>query len=54
MIDFARPVTFALDGREISIEVRPSLEVLKATTLERGDRNYQFEAKVSYSQLLEK
>ncbi|MBQ3668506.1 MAG: hypothetical protein II920_04690 [Clostridia bacterium] len=54
MIDFARPVTFALDGREISVEVRPSLEVLKATTLERGDRNYQFEAKVSYSQLLEK
>ena len=52
MIDFAKPVTFVVDGREISVDVKPSLEILRATTLERGDWNYQFEAKVSYSQLL--
>ena len=52
MIDFSRPVTFLINGREISVEVKPSLEILKATTLERGDKNYQFEAKVSSGELL--
>ncbi len=54
MIDFSKPVTFVLEDREVSLALTPSYEVLKATTYDRGDPNYQFEAKISYAELLEK
>ena len=53
MVDFSRPVTFVIDGKEISRTVTPSLDVLKETTAERGDPNYQFFAEVSLSSLLD-
>ena len=53
MIDFLRPVKFILNGREISLMLEPDHELLVETTFERGDPNYQFEAAVSYSQLLQ-
>ena len=53
MVDFSRPVTFILNGREISLMLEPDHELLVETTFERGDPNYQFEAAVSYSQLLQ-
>ena len=52
MIDFSRPVTFVIDRKEVSVLLEPSYEVLKATTWDRGDPNYQFEAKITYSELL--
>lgn len=52
MFDFSQPVTFVLGENEVTLTLTPSLEILKETTRERGDQNYQFEAKVSYSQLL--
>ena len=51
MIDFSKPVVFVLNGRETSLTLKPSLEILQNTTLERGDPSYQFEAKVSYEDL---
>ena len=52
MVDFSRPVTVVVDGSEVSKTVTPSLDVLRETTAERGDPNYQFFAEVSYSGLL--
>ena len=56
MIDFAKPVTFALSDGETQWEAErtlvPDLELLRQTTAERGDPNYQFEAKVLLSELL--
>ena len=52
MVDFSKPVTFVVDGTEVSRTVTPSLDVLKETTAERGDPNYQFFAEVSFSSLL--
>ena len=54
MIDFEQPVLFELNGATVSLRVEPSMAVLKGTTWERGDPNYQFEAEVSYGDLLEK
>ena len=53
MVDFSKPVTFVIDGKEVSRTVTPSLDVLKETTAERGDPNYQFFAEVSLSSLLD-
>ena len=52
MVDFSKPVTFVVDGTEVSRTITPSLDVLKETTAERGDPNYQFFAEVSYSSLV--
>jgi transposase-like protein len=51
MIDFSQPVTFVVDGAAVCATVVPSRAVLEQTTNERGDPNYQFEARVSYSEL---
>ncbi|MBP5162986.1 MAG: prolyl oligopeptidase family serine peptidase [Spirochaetales bacterium] len=53
MVDFSKPVTFVIDGKEVSRTVTPSLEVLKETTAERGDPNFQFFAEVSLSSILD-
>ena len=53
MIDFSKPVTFMLDDAVVTANVIPDKTILKETTEERGDPNYQFESKVSYSKLLE-
>ena len=53
MIDFDRPVLFSVNGEEITLKVIPDQEVLTKTTAERGDPNYQFEAEISYSELME-
>ena len=52
MVDFSKPVVFVVNGTEIPMTVTPSLDVLRETTAERGDPNYQFFAEVSYSNLL--
>ena len=54
MIDFSVPVHFEIIGHgELDVMIMPELSWLEATTFERGDPNYQFEAAVSYSWLLE-
>lgn len=52
MIDFEQPVEFVVDGEIVTMDIVPYLSVLKETTVERGDPYYQFEAEVSYSQLI--
>ena len=52
MVDFSRPVVFVLNGAEIEKTLEPSLEILKQTTYERGDPNWQFEARVTSTALL--
>ncbi len=51
MVDFSKPVTFVVDGESVSRKVEPSLAVLRQTTFELGDPNWQFLAEVSYSSL---
>lgn len=54
MIDFSQPVHFQIaDKGEVDVMLTPGSEWLWVTTFERGDPNYQFEAAVSYSWLLE-
>ena len=48
MIDFARPVTFVVDGAEHVLTLTPDRKILEETTVERGDPNYQFEARVTF------
>lgn len=52
MIDFSRPVTFHIGDKTVSLRFKTSRELLKKTTAERGDPSYQFEASVSYSDLM--
>ncbi len=52
MVDFSKPVTFVVDGNEVSRKITPYLECLRETTFERGDPNYQFFAEISYSSLI--
>lgn len=52
LVDFDRPVVFVADGAEVRLRVTPSRAVLRDTTWERGDPYYQFEAEISYAQLL--
>ena len=52
MVDFTKPVTFVVNGKEISRTVTASLDILKETTAERGDPNYQFFAEVGYNDLM--
>ncbi len=51
MVDFDLPITFEVDGEVIQALVTPSRTVLEETTRERGDPNYQFEARISFSEL---
>ena len=53
MVDFTRPVTFILNEKTAELSLTPSRTVLEETTAERGDPNYQFEAEVKYSELIE-
>lgn len=52
MIDFGSPVEFNVDGKTVTVDVIPDEDILRQTTEERGDPNYQFWAKVSYKDLL--
>ncbi len=52
MIDFDRLVRFVIGQNSAEMQLTPDEEVLRQTTAERGDPNFQFEAKVSYSELL--
>ena len=54
MIDFSQPVHFEIADRgELDVMLIPEESWLTFTTSDRGDPNYQFEAAVSYSWLLE-
>ena len=52
MVDFDLPVTFEADGEIIQALVTPGRTVLEETTRERGDPNYQFEARISWTELV--
>ncbi len=51
MVDFDRPIVFDANGETIEMTVMPSRTVLEETTAERGDPNYQFEARIFWSAL---
>ncbi len=51
MVDFDRPIVFEANGETIEMTVMPSRTVLEETTAERGDPNYQFEARIFWSAL---
>ena len=54
MIDFSEPVHFEIaDKGEVDVMLIPEESWLNYTTFDRGDKNYQFEAAVSYNWLLE-
>ena len=54
MIDFSEPVHFEIaDMGELDVMLIPEESWLTFTTFDRGDKNYQFEAAVSYNWLLE-
>ncbi len=48
MIDFSKPVVFSVNGEETVMNVIPDRKVLEETTAERGDPNFQFEARVMF------
>ena len=48
MVDFSKPVTFSVNGEETVLNVLPDRTILAETTWERGDPNFQFEAKVMF------
>ena len=48
MIDFSKPVTFSVNGEETVMNVIPDRKVLEETTAERGDPNFQFEARIMF------
>ena len=53
MIDFSEPVHFEIaDKGEVDVMLIPEESWLNFTTFDRGDKNYQFEAAVSYNWLL--
>ncbi len=51
MVDFEKPVRFVIGEKSACFGVVPDLSVLKQTTAERGDPNYQFEAAIRYSEI---
>ena len=53
MVDFDRPVIFEVNGEVLEVPVTTSRAVLEETTWERGDPNYQFEARISWTALQE-
>ena len=54
MIDFDKEVTFDINGKSVTMKLEPSQVKLEETTIERCDPNYQFEAEISYLELLNK
>ncbi|MBR2798672.1 MAG: hypothetical protein IKE17_13150 [Clostridia bacterium] len=48
MVDFSRPVTFNVDGKETTLTLMPDKTLLTRTTQDRGDPEYQFEAGVTF------
>ena len=50
MIDFSQPVVFSVNGEETVRRVTPDRRVLEETTAERGDPNFQFEAKIMFGE----
>ena len=48
MVDFSRPVTFNVDGKETTLTLTPDKTLLTRTTQDRGDPEYQFEAGVTF------
>lgn len=48
MVDFSQPVTFVVNGEETTLTLTPDMAVLAATTEDRGDPWYQFEAMVTF------
>ena len=48
MVDFSRPVTFIINEEETTLNLTPDMAVLAATTEDRGDPWYQFEAMVTF------
>ena len=48
MVDFSRPVTFVVNEEETTLTLTPDMAVLAATTEDRGDPWYQFEAMVTF------
>ena len=44
MVDYSRPVILTVNGRKSEITVRFSDDIIRETTNERGDRNFQFSA----------
>ena len=49
MVDFSRPVTFIVNEEETTLNLTPDMAVLAATTEDRGDPWYQFEAMVTFT-----
>ena len=39
------------NGEETTVELQPNMTILEATTSDRGDPNYQFEAMVTFDEL---
>lgn len=48
MVDFSRPVTFNVDGKETTLTLTPDKTLLTRTTQDRGDPEYQFEAGLTF------
>ena len=49
MVDLFKPVTIKLpSGKEITFTPEISVDVIRKTTQERGDKNYQFCAAYSF------
>lgn len=52
MLDVFRPVTIHSPKGNFTVNLELSEKTLKETTCERGDKNYQFAAKIDYSSLV--
>ena len=50
MVDFSQPVTFTVNGEETTLTLTPDRSILTATTEDRGDPWFQFEAMVWFSE----
>jgi hypothetical protein len=48
MVDFSKPVVFTVDGVDTALTLAPDQGILDATTRDRGDPWYQFEAVVEF------
>lgn len=51
MLDVFQPITVETPKGTFEVTVEPSLDMLRETTAERGDSNYQFLASLSYESL---
>ena len=46
MFDLAKPIAVTVDGETFKIEVKPRFDIMIQTLLDRGDRDYIFEAAI--------